>query len=85
MRTTGKPFSIDKILKAFISVMARRTPSAARAKLADWGGGGGAREIEHQPHAMSQPSDLTIFRASRINNLSRRCCSLASAVKWPCR
>jgi hypothetical protein len=45
-------------------------------------GGGGAR-FEHQPHAMSQPSDLTIFRASRINDRSRRRCSLASAVKWP--
>ena len=56
-----------------------------RSELADWGGGGGAREIEHQPHAMSQPSDLTIFRASRINDRSRRRCSLASAVKWPCR
>jgi XFP N-terminal domain len=49
------------------------------------GGGGGANEIEHQPHATPQTSDLTIFRASRINDRSRRRCSLASAVKWPCR
>jgi hypothetical protein len=49
------------------------------------GGRGRANEIEHQPHAMSQASDLTIFRASWINNRSRRRCSLASTVKWPCR
>src|SRR5262249_25889163 len=47
--------------------------------------GGGAMKSEHQPHATPQTSDLAISRASRINDLSRRRCSLASAVKWPCR
>jgi hypothetical protein len=42
-------------------------------------GGGGKMKSEHQPHATPQTSDVTIFRASRINDLSRRRCSLASA------
>jgi hypothetical protein len=47
--------------------------------------GGGQMKSEHQPHTTPQPSNLTVFRPSRINDLSRRRCSLASAVKWPCR
>jgi hypothetical protein len=46
--------------------------------------GGGQMKSEH-PHATPQTSNLTVFRASRINDLSRRRCSFASAVKWPCR
>jgi hypothetical protein len=49
------------------------------------GGGRGQMKSEHQPHATPQTSDVTIFRASRINDPSRRRRSLASAVKWPCR
>ena len=66
----------------------RVTSVAARPKRAGDGetpGGGGKMKSEHQPHATPQTSDVTIFRASRINDLSRRRCSLASAVKWPCR
>jgi hypothetical protein len=47
--------------------------------------GGGQMKSEHQPHAIPQTSNLTVFCASRIDDLSRRRCSLASAVKWPCR
>jgi hypothetical protein len=35
-------------------------------------GGGGKMKSEHQPHATPQTSDVTIFRASRINDLSQR-------------
>jgi hypothetical protein len=38
-----------------------------RASDGETPGGGGKMKSERQPHATPQPSDVTIFRASRIN------------------